>query len=57
MSHELKTPLAGIKALLGTLEAGHIPEERLKEFLDMGLREADLRFLREEIGRDAEPEA
>ncbi|MFH2006267.1 MAG: HAMP domain-containing sensor histidine kinase [bacterium] len=41
MSHELKTPLAGIKALLGTLQMGNIPADRLQEFLDMGLREAD----------------
>lgn len=41
VSHELKTPLAGIKALLGTLEMGNVPAERLSEYLDMGLREAD----------------
>jgi signal transduction histidine kinase len=41
VSHELKTPLAGIKALLGTLQAGNIPPDRIREFLEMGLREAD----------------
>lgn len=41
VSHELKTPLAGIKALLGTLQLGYIPPERLSETLEMGLRETD----------------
>jgi len=41
ISHELKTPLAGIKALLGTLQMGNIPPERMSEYLDMGLRESD----------------
>jgi signal transduction histidine kinase len=41
ISHELKTPLAGIKALLGTLQMGNIPAERMNEYLDMGLRESD----------------
>lgn len=41
VSHELKTPLAGIRALLGTLQLGHLPKDRLSEFLDMGLRETD----------------
>lgn len=41
ISHELKTPLAGIKALLGTLQMGNIPPERMNEYLDMGLRESD----------------
>lgn len=41
VSHELKTPLAGIKALLGTLQMGNIPPERMNEYLDMGLRESD----------------
>jgi signal transduction histidine kinase len=41
VSHELKSPLAGIKALLGTIQLGYIPEDRLPEYLEMGLREAD----------------
>lgn len=41
VSHELKSPLAGIKALLGTIQMGYIPEDRLPEYLEMGLREAD----------------
>ncbi len=41
VSHELKTPLAGIKALLGTLQMGYVPADRLAEFVEMGLREAD----------------
>jgi len=41
VSHELKTPLAGIRALLGTLQLGHLPQDRLTEFLEMGLRETD----------------
>lgn len=41
VSHELKTPLAGIRALLSTLQLGHLPEDRLPEFLDMGLRETE----------------
>ncbi len=41
VSHELKTPLGGIKALLSTLQMGNIPAERMSDFLDMGLRESD----------------
>jgi signal transduction histidine kinase len=41
ISHELKTPLAGIKALLGTLQMGNISPERMNEYLDMGLRESN----------------
>lgn len=41
VSHELKSPLAGIKALLGTIHLGYIPADRLAEYLEMGLREAD----------------
>ncbi len=41
ISHELKTPLAGIKALLTTVQMGNIPPERMNEYLDMGLRESD----------------
>ncbi len=40
-SHELKTPIAGVRALLQTLELGAVPEEREKEFLQRGLQEID----------------
>lgn len=40
-SHELKTPIAGVRALLQTLEMGAVPEEREKEFLQRGLQEID----------------
>ena len=41
VTHEMKTPLAGIKSLLQTLGAGHIPEEDEKRLLAMGLKEAE----------------
>lgn len=40
-SHELKTPIAGVRALLQTLSSGAIPEERKAEFLARGLVEVD----------------
>lgn len=40
-SHELKTPIAGVRALLQTLELGAVPEDREKEFLKRGLHEVD----------------
>jgi signal transduction histidine kinase len=40
-SHELKTPIAGVRALLQTLELGAVPEEKKKEFLKRGLHEVD----------------
>lgn len=40
VSHELKTPLSGIKALLGSLEMGNVPASQLPQYLEMGLREA-----------------
>jgi two-component system phosphate regulon sensor histidine kinase PhoR len=40
-SHELKTPIAGVRALLQTLELGAVPEERKQEFLRRGLHEVD----------------
>lgn len=40
VTHELKTPIAGMKALLQTLSARSIPEEKRKHFLEMGLRES-----------------
>ena len=41
MTHEMKTPLAGLRALLETLQKGAIPKDRLNEVLDMGLRQID----------------
>ena len=41
VTHEMKTPLAGLKALLQTMRAGRIPEDRLKELAEMGLRQAE----------------
>jgi len=40
-SHELKTPIAGVRALLQTLGSGAIPEARKAEFLQRGLVEVD----------------
>jgi two-component system phosphate regulon sensor histidine kinase PhoR len=40
-SHELKTPIAGVRALLQTLEMGAVPPERQREFLRRGLQEVD----------------
>lgn len=39
MTHELKTPLAGIKAVLQTLELGRMPPERLGELAGLALKE------------------
>jgi signal transduction histidine kinase len=40
-SHELKTPIAGVRALLQSLGLGAVPEERKAEFLKRGLAEVD----------------
>lgn len=40
-SHELKTPIAGVRALLQTLEMGAVPPARQREFLQRGLQEVD----------------
>lgn len=40
VTHELKTPIAGMKALLQTLSTRSIPEEKRAEYLEMGLRES-----------------
>ncbi|MBI2839762.1 MAG: HAMP domain-containing histidine kinase [Acidobacteria bacterium] len=40
VTHELKTPIAGMKALLQTLSTRSIPEEKQAEYLEMGLRES-----------------
>lgn len=41
VSHEMKTPLAGIKTLLQTMNAGKVPRERREELVRMGLRESE----------------
>ncbi len=38
-AHELKTPIAGVKALLQSLQIGTIPEARRAELLEQGLLE------------------
>jgi signal transduction histidine kinase len=40
-SHELKTPIAGVRALLQSLQMGAVPEERRFEFMARGLQEVD----------------
>jgi two-component system sensor histidine kinase TctE len=40
-SHELKTPIAGVRALLQSLGGGAIPEDRRGEFIQRGLVEVD----------------
>lgn len=40
-THELKTPLAGIKALLETIGAGRVPEQRRREMVNLGLRQTE----------------
>jgi signal transduction histidine kinase len=40
-THELKTPIAGVRALLQSLGLGSLPEARKAEFLKRGLREVD----------------
>jgi signal transduction histidine kinase len=41
VTHEMKTPLAGIKAVLQTVHSGRMPPDQLKELTSMALREAD----------------
>ncbi len=41
VSHEMKTPLAGIKSMLQTFEAGRVPEDQRPRLLALGLREAE----------------
>jgi signal transduction histidine kinase len=41
VTHELKTPIAGIKALLQTLQSQEFSRQELAPLLEMGLREAD----------------
>jgi signal transduction histidine kinase len=40
-SHELKTPIAGVRALLQSLSLGSIPEESRADFLKQGVSECD----------------
>lgn len=40
-SHELKTPIAGVRALLQSLGLGSLPEARKVEFIKRGLMEVD----------------
>ncbi len=41
VTHEMKTPLAGIKAVLQTIHSGRMPPDQLKELTSMALREAE----------------
>lgn len=41
VTHEMKTPLAGIKAVLQTIHSGRMPPEQLAELSAMALREVE----------------
>jgi signal transduction histidine kinase len=41
VTHEMKTPLAGIKAVLQTIQSGRMPPEQLAEMSTLALREVD----------------
>lgn len=41
VTHEMKTPLAGIKAVLQTIQSGRMPPEQLTVLSTMALREVD----------------
>lgn len=41
VTHEMKTPLAGLRAMLQTLREGRVPPERLAEIAELGLRQAE----------------
>lgn len=41
VTHEMKTPLAGIKAVLQTIELGRVPAEQVAELCRRALREAE----------------
>jgi len=41
VTHEMKTPLAGMKSLLQTLAAGRVPDDQQPRLLTMGLKEAE----------------
>lgn len=40
-SHELKTPIAGVRALLQSLQLGSVPEEQRAQLTQMGIAECD----------------
>ena len=40
-THELKTPIAGVKALLESLQSGVLPPDRMGPYLEKGLASAD----------------
>ncbi len=41
ITHELKTPVAGVKALLQSLQLGRVPQDRMGPVVAMGLDELD----------------
>ncbi len=41
VTHELKTPLAGIRALLQSLSLGRVPEQSLTQVVGLGINEID----------------
>jgi len=41
VTHEMKTPLAGVKSLLQTLSAGRVPPDQEPRLLALGLRETE----------------
>ncbi|MBI4862879.1 MAG: HAMP domain-containing histidine kinase [Candidatus Riflebacteria bacterium] len=41
MTHEMKTPLAGIKSLLQTFAEGRVPRDQERQLFAMGLKEAE----------------
>lgn len=41
VTHEMKTPLAGIRSLLQTLAAGRVPPEQADRLLALGVKETD----------------
>ncbi len=41
VTHEMKTPLAGMKSLLQTMAAGRLPPDQVGELVGMGLGEAE----------------
>jgi len=41
VTHELKTPIAGIRALLQSIQLGRVPDGEVEQLASMGVREAD----------------
>lgn len=41
VSHEIKTPITGVRAFLETLRAGHFNEEEMRPLLDMALQQVE----------------